>query len=145
MSKSIIERLGETDQLFLQENSAVLALERGELRLKLVALSKNKQEKIHFLHEALAILEQARLEFENIEMALYLDLSVLLGRAYMVYFELTQDSKFLIITQQIIKPLTSSNRSEVFLLLAHVCSYKKEFALTKHWLKKYIGSEHYDD
>ena len=43
-TKQIIARIGETDQLYLQENTPELALERGDLRLQLVLLSNAKQE-----------------------------------------------------------------------------------------------------
>ena len=48
-SHKIIQRIGETDQLFLQGNSPELALERADLRLQLVGLSKNHQEQVYFL------------------------------------------------------------------------------------------------
>ena len=62
-SKMIVERIGETDQRYLNGNSPELALERGDLLLQLVTLSHNRQERLHFLHEAIAILEQSRVEF----------------------------------------------------------------------------------
>ena len=144
MTKRIIERLGETDQLFLSENSAELALERGDLRLQLVALSKNKQEQIHFLHEAIAILEQGRIEFEDISVSLYLDLSLQLAKAYMIYFELSHDTKFALITQQILKPLAHLNDGNIFLFLAYSCACKQENALTRHWLVKYEKTVTFD-
>lgn len=47
-SKMIVERIGETDQRYLDGNSPELALERGDLRLQLVTLSHNRQERLHF-------------------------------------------------------------------------------------------------
>lgn len=141
MSKEIVARLGETDQLYLQENSAELALERGALRLSLVHLSKNKQEQLYFLHEAIAILEQARLEFEEITPAMYMEFSLKLAQAYMVYFELTQETKFALITQQILKPLAHLNQSQVFFFLAYACACKQENALLRHWLNKYARTK----
>lgn len=35
-SKTIVSRIGETDQLYLTENTPELALERAELRMQLV-------------------------------------------------------------------------------------------------------------
>lgn len=144
MSHLIIQRLGETDQLFLQENSANLALERGELRLQLVVISRNKQEQLHFLHEAIAILEQGRIEFEDIPVPLYLDLSLTLSKAYMLYFELTHESKFALITQQILKPLAYLQHGDVLFFLAYACACKNERALCQHWLKKYAKTDTFD-
>jgi hypothetical protein len=91
-------------------------LERGNLRLQLVTFSNNRQEQLYFLHEALAILEQARIEFEEISIQLYVDLSLQLAKAYMIYFELSQDNKFALITQQILKPLSHLPYGDLFLL-----------------------------
>ncbi|MEB3752984.1 hypothetical protein [Acinetobacter sp. MD2(2019)] len=140
----IIERLGATDQLYLTENSPELALERGDLRLQLVTLSKNRQERVYFLHEAIAILESARIEFEEMPMRDYIQLSLQLGKAYMMYFELTQEHKFAIITQQILKPLAHLQDANVYFFLAYASSVKNEVALTKHWLKKYAKTEYVD-
>ena len=85
-TKTIIQRLGETDQLFLQENTPVLALERADLRLQLVEISEHRQEKVHFLQEAIVLLEQARVEFEEMPLELYINLSLHLAKAYMMFF-----------------------------------------------------------
>ncbi|MBO3639240.1 MULTISPECIES: hypothetical protein [Acinetobacter] len=143
-SKMIVERIGETDQRYLDGNSPELALERGDLRLQLVTLSHNRQERLHFLHEAIAILEQSRVEFEEMPMSMYIDLSLQLAKAYMVYFELSQDNKFALITQQILKPLAHLNHGDVYFFLAYASIVKKELAFTRHWLDKYIKSEQLD-
>ena len=57
-TKKIIERIGETDQLYLENNTPELALERADLRLQLVVISNSRQEQIHFLQEAVVLLEQ---------------------------------------------------------------------------------------
>ncbi len=75
-SKMIVERIGETDQHYLAGNTPELALERGDLRLQLVEISRNRQERVHFLHEAIAILETSRVEFDEMPMSLYIDLSL---------------------------------------------------------------------
>lgn len=137
----IIERIGETDQHYLAGNSPDLALERGDLRLQLVTISRNRQERLYFLHEAIAILEQSRIEFEEMPMQSYVDLSLQLAKAYMIYFELTQENKFAIITQQILKPLAHLNYADVYFFLAYASAVKNETALTKHWLNKYIKTE----
>lgn len=144
MSRNIIERIGITDQLYLQENSAELALERGELRLSLVLLSKNKQEQIYFLHEAIAILEQARIEFENIAVPLYIKISLELVRAYMLYYELSKELRFATITQQILKPISHLKDSYVYFMLAYAHAVKDEVAMTRHWLNKYLASDQFD-
>ena len=64
-TKLIIQRIGETDQLYLQGNSPELSLERAELRLQLVTLSQMRQEQIHFLQEAVVLLEQSRIDAEE--------------------------------------------------------------------------------
>ena len=38
-TKHVVNRIGETDQLYLSENTPELALERADLRLQLVVLS----------------------------------------------------------------------------------------------------------
>lgn len=144
MSKSLIQRIGETDQMYLEENSATLALERGELRLALVELSQHKSEKIHFLHEAIALLEQARIEFEEIDTELFLNLSFALANAYMLYYELTHDVKFATITQQILKPLAHLKHANIYFMLAYACKCKNEVALTRHWLNKYLSCSNKD-
>ncbi|HBI9052993.1 hypothetical protein PXZ92_13190, partial [Acinetobacter baumannii] len=93
-TKAIVSRIGETDQLYLTENTPELALERAELRMQLVTLSRVRQEQIHFLQEAIVLLEQARMEYEEMPMSLYLNLSLHLAKAYMLYFELNKEKRF---------------------------------------------------
>ncbi|MFI7969169.1 hypothetical protein ACFMKD_35060, partial [Acinetobacter baumannii] len=81
------------------------ALERAELRMQLVVLSRVRQEQLHFLQEAIVLLEQARMEYEEMPLSLYLNLSLHLAKAYMLYFELNKEKRFALITQQILKPL----------------------------------------
>lgn len=136
-TKQIIERIGETDQLFLQENTPSLALERADLRLQLVKLSRHRQEQIHFLQEGIVLLEQARIEYEEMPMRTYIDLSLHLAKAYMIYFDITKEDRFALITKQILKPLTCHDHAEVFLMLASACATNNETALARHWLMKY--------
>ena len=89
-SKQIIQRIGETDQLYLEGNTPQLALDRAELRMQLVMLSNSRQEQIHFLQEAVVLLEQGRIEFDEMPMNLYMGLSLHLAKAYMLYFEITK-------------------------------------------------------
>ena len=135
-SQQIIQRIGETDQLYLQGNSPELALERADLRLQLVTLSQLRQEQVHFLQEAVVLLEQGRIEFEEMPLSLYLNLSL--------YFEITKEDRFALITQQILKPLTSYGQGDIYLFLAYASVSRKESALARHWLGKYAKSTEFD-
>ncbi|MBP5992571.1 MAG: hypothetical protein KA518_01335 [Acinetobacter sp.] len=143
-TKHIVARIGETDQLYLENNTPELALERAQLRFELVKFSQVRQEQIHFLQEGIVLLEQARIEYEEIPMSLYLDLSLALAQAYMQYYDITKEKHLTLIAQQILKPLTSHNRGDILLSLAHTCAEKKELALTRHWLTKYSKTADFD-
>ncbi|WP_353173769.1 hypothetical protein [Acinetobacter rudis] len=143
-SRMIVSRIGETDQLFLQQNTPALALERASLRLQLVHVSHSRAEQIHFLQEAIVLLEQARIEFEEMPLNLYLELSIQLARTYLSYFEISQEQRFALITQQILKPLTIYENAEIYFLLAHASLGKNETAMTRHWLNKYSKSNQFD-
>lgn len=143
-TQDLVRRIGETDQLFLSDNTPELALERADLRLQLVTLSRVRQEQIHFLQEAIVLLEQGRISFDEMPMQLYLDLSLHLAKAYMIFFEIARDTKYAVITTQILKPLTVHNHSEVYFFLAYAAAVQKEYALTRHWLKKYDKTNQLD-
>lgn len=143
-AKQIIARIGETDQMYLEGNTPDLALERADLRLALVTLSRVRQEQLHFLQEAIVLLEQGRIEFEEIPLRTYLDLSLLLAKAYMLYFEITKEQRFALITQQILKPLTVHEHGDVYFFLAYASICKNETALSRHWLKKYSQTSEFD-
>ena len=143
-TKQIIQRIGETDQLFLQGNTPELALERGDLRLQLVTLSRVRQEQRHFLQEAIVLLEQGRIEFEEIQMSLYIKLSLHLAKAYMLFFEITREKHYALITQQIMKALTNTNHADVFFFLAYASAAKEEPSMTRHWLNKYSKHPDFD-
>ena len=81
-TKQVIARIGETDQLYLDSNRPELALERADLRLQLVLLSHLRQEQLHFLQEAIVLLEQARIEYDEMPLRLYLNISLHLAKAY---------------------------------------------------------------
>ena len=136
-TNQIISRIGETDQLYLSGNTPELALERGDLRLQLVAKSHSKQEQIHFLQEAIVLFETARVEYEEIVMSVYVNLSLQLAKAYMIYFELTKETRYALITQQVLKPMTQHENPEIYFMLAYASISKNDFALTRHWLSKY--------
>lgn len=143
-TKQIIERLGETDQLYLKGNTPELALERADLRLQLVALSELRQEQRHFLQEAVVLLEQGRVEFEEIPLRTYINLSLHLAKAYMMFFEVTKESHFALITQQILKPITHHEHGDIYFMLAYACASKNEPALMRHWLGKYTKTTEFD-
>ncbi|WP_180084629.1 hypothetical protein [Acinetobacter sp. YH12145] len=142
-SHKIIQRIGETDQLFLQGNSPELTLERADLRLQLVNLSKNHQEQVYFLQEAIVLLEQSRIEFEEMPIELYINLSVHLAKAYMVFFEITKEQRYALITQQIMKPMSKAEHGDIYFYLAYASAVKQEPALTRHWLYKYSKSQEF--
>ncbi|HEO1777416.1 TPA: hypothetical protein VAM24_001821 [Acinetobacter baumannii] len=143
-TKAIVSRIGETDQLYLTENTPELALERAELRMQLVTLSRVRQEQIHFLQEAIVLLEQARMEYEEMPMSLYLNLSLHLAKAYMLYFELNKEKRFALIAQQILKPLAHHQHGDIYFFLAYASAAQQESALTRHWLTKYLSTAQCD-
>ena len=143
-TKQIISRIGETDQLYLKNNTPELALERGELRLQLVERSNSKQEQTYFLQEAIVLLETARIEYEEMPMSLYINLSLHLAKAYMIFFELTKETRYALITQQILKPMTQMENADIYFMLAYASISKNDFALTRHWLNKYIKTAEFD-
>ena len=141
---NIISRIGETDQLYLTNNSPELALERGDLRLELATISHSKQEQIHFLQETIVLLETARVEYEEMPMALYVKLSLHLVKAYMIFFEITKETRYALITQQILKPLTVNEDADIYFFLAYAAVSKNEIAMTRHWIGKYLKNPAHD-
>ena len=143
-TKQLIERIGETDQLYLENNTPELALERGDLRLQLVERSNSRQEQVHFLQEAIVLFETARVEYEEMPMPLYVNLSLHLAKAYMIFFELTKETRYALITQQILKPMTQHESADIYFMLAYASVSKNELSLTRHWLKKYMATADFD-
>lgn len=143
-SKHIVSRIGETDQLYLAGNSPELSLERAELRMQLVTLSHAKAEQVYFLQETVVILEQARVEFEEMALVTYLELSIALAKAYMLYFEVANEQRFALITQQILRPLVNLSHGDIYFYLAYASISKNEVAMTRHWLNKYAKSNEFD-
>lgn len=142
--KQVISRIGETDQLYLENNTPELALERADLRLQLVLYSNSRQEQLHFLQEAIVLLETARVEYEEMPMRIYIQLSLNLAKAYMIYFEITKEQRFALITQQILKPLSQHEDGDIYFFLAYAAAAKQESALTRHWLSKYAKTSAFD-
>ena len=140
----IIQRIGETDQLYVQGNTPELALERADLRLHLVILSRVRQEQVHFMQEAIVLLEQGRIEFDEMPESLYIKLSLHLAKAYMLYYEITKEQRFALITQQILKPITNDKYSDIYFFLAYAATVKNEPSLARHWLNKYCATNEFD-
>lgn len=136
-SAQLVKRIGETDQQFLQHNTPQLALERAHLRLQLVQLSELRQEKFYFLQHAIVLVEQARLEFEEMPISVYLSLSVSLAQAYLIYYELTLQTRFALIAEQILKPLAHWKDPSIYFYLAYAAVLQDHKALARHWLNKY--------
>lgn len=143
-TKQIISRIGETDQLYLSNNTPELALERGDLRLQLVMCSHSKQEQTHFLQEAIVLLETARIEYAEMPMSLYIKLSLHLAKAYMIFFEITKETRYALITKQILQPLTQHENGDIYFMLAYASVSKNDLALTRHWLNKYVKTTEFD-
>lgn len=140
----LIQAIGQTDQLFLMGNTPQLAYKRAKLRLNLIKYSQQRNEQLYFLQEAIVILEQARLEFDDIALELYLDLSILLAEAYLCYFKIEQKNHFATIIQQILKPLSHYPHADIYYYLSYASAIKQEHALTQHWLKKYFQTTQAD-
>lgn len=136
MTQTLISKLGETDQLFLTQNTPELALVRGKIRLELIKISRQKQEKIYFLQQTIAILEQARIEFTEAPLELHLDLSIELAKAYLAYFEISQEARFALICEQILKPLAHYQHSQIYELLHQSSLAQNHPAMAKHWQNK---------
>ena len=49
-----------------------------------------------------------------------------------------------LITQQILKPLAQHHHADIYFMLAYASVSKNEFALTRHWLSKYIKTTDFD-
>ncbi|MFB2538639.1 MULTISPECIES: hypothetical protein [unclassified Acinetobacter] len=139
--QELIAEIGDSDQAFLQENSPSLALRRAKLRLQLIPHSVQEAEQLYFLHEAIVILEQARLEFDEMPLSLYIDLSVALADAYFVYYTLEKQNRFAVIIQQILKPLAHHEHADIYYHLACVSAIQNKPAMLQHWLKKYLKHE----
>ncbi len=93
-TKQVIARIGETDQRFLEGNTPELALERADLRLQLVMLSHVRQEQLHFLQEAIVLLEQARIEYDENAVKLVFKSVVIFGQGLYDLFRADQGTAF---------------------------------------------------
>ena len=58
------------------------------------------------------------------------------SKAYMIYFEITKEQRFALITQQILKPLAYTEHLEIYFFWLTLQLLKQEPALTRHWLNE---------
>ncbi len=132
----LIARVGETDQLFLTEPTPMLAIERAQLRLQLVAKSNNQSEQLYFLGEAAVILELADAEAED--QATHVLLAAQLAAVYLQFNQVTPQKRYLTVVGQILRPHSNAEHPAIFLGLARMDAAQHKQALTKHWLGRWL-------
>ncbi len=137
----LIDQLGASDQAYLLENTPELALHRGQLRLALAALSVQKGETLYLLNEALVILENARLNFSEMPMPLYLALSVTLAEAYIACHKTSGQHHYAVIAEQILRPLAHHNDAKIYAMLATASQLQGKQALARHWHNKALMAD----
>lgn len=135
--KALIERLGETDQLFLTAPSPALAQERALLRQHLCWHSVQKTEQLYLLGEAAVLLETSLTEIEQAD--LHAQMSGQLAAVYLQFYQLTAEQKYLTIVGQILKPLSNRDEPSVLLGLARRDAAQQKPALVQHWLSKLLA------
>jgi hypothetical protein len=133
-SADIVKRIGETDQQFLSNPTPELAKIRANLRVQLVQYSHQKQEQVYFLTEAAALLEIALMDVTSLEQ--HLELSAALGETYLQFYHVTHEKRYLIISKQVIKPLSHHSNTEILLALARLSATEQHPSLVKHWLTR---------
>lgn len=135
-SAQVVAKVGETDQQFLAAPSANLAITRAQLRIRLVELSHQKSEQLYFLTEAVVLLETALMETEVLEEVL--ELSATLGEAYLRFYDLTQEQRYLTVSRQIVKPLSHHAHPLILFILVRLSALEGSLALAKHWLTRLV-------
>lgn len=133
-SADIVKKIGETDQQFLTNPTPELAKTRANLRVQLVQYSHQKQEQLYFLTEAAALLEIALMDVGSLEQ--HVELSAALGETYLQFYHVTQEKRYLIISRQVIKPLSHHASPEILLALARLSATEQHPSLVKHWLTR---------
>lgn len=133
-SADLVRKIGETDQQFLTHPSPELAKLRANLRIALVQYSHQKQEQLYFLTEAAALLEIALMDVDSLEQ--HVELSAALGETYLQFYHVTHEKRYLIISRQVIKPLSHHPSAEILLALARLSATEKHPSLVKHWLTR---------
>lgn len=139
-ARQLIQRLGETDQRAQQDQSLGLSRERAELRQRLAQLSMHKTEQLYLLGEAAVLLENALLGAED--QHTHLQLSAQLSDLYLQFFQVTHEQRYLLIVGQILKPLSQSDHLPILWHLVRLYAVSNQPALTQHWLKKLLQSDH---
>lgn len=134
--QSLIKQLGDTNALYLTSNTPSLAKTRTTIRLKLAKLSTQQAERLHFIHEAIVIAEQACMQFDKTPLDLHISLSVVLAQAYLAYFEATEDIRYAVISEQILRPLSHYGNQEVYAGLTAASLAQNKPALARHWQAK---------
>lgn len=132
----VIARVGETDQIFLTAPTPQLAIERAQLRLKLVSMSNNQSEQLYFLGEAAVILELAGTEVED--QATSVLLAAQLAAVYLQFNQVTPQKRYLTVAGQILRPHSNSECPAIFLGLARMDAAQHKVALMKHWLARWL-------
>jgi hypothetical protein len=133
----LIARIGETDQLFLTAPSAMLAIERAQLRLLLISMSNNQSEQLYFLGEAAVILELADTEAED--QVTHVLLAAQLAAVYLTFNQITPQQRYLTVVGQILRSHSNAEHPSIFLGLARLDAAQHKVALTQHWLGRWLN------
>lgn len=133
---TLIAQLNHSDKAYDTDNTPKLAHTRASIRKQLANLSKHHKEKQLFLNQALIILEQALISFEELPITTFLQLNLLLADCYLSLYELDKKAHFLIIAEQLIKPLAHHNYRPIYELLSHIHHLQNKPKLSQHWQNK---------
>ncbi len=134
--QTLVARLGETDQQFLSDPTPHLALARAEVRMALVRFSSRKDEQLYLLNEAAVIVELALTEVD--ERDLHEQLSIQLASVYLQHYEVTRETRYLVVTGQILRVHTTHAHPSVYMGLARADAGQGKPALTRHWLTLWL-------
>lgn len=134
--QSLITQLNKTDQLYQHQNTPELALERANIRKQLFQLSERVPEKTLFINQAVLILEQALMTFDELTIQQHIQLSLMLSECYLDWYELNKQVAYLTIAEQIIKPLSHHNYRSIYLLLSKINALQNKPKLSQHWQNK---------
>lgn len=134
--KTLITKLNQTDYDYQAHNTPELAYERASIRLELANFSQKSQEKQLFINQAVVILEQALMGFDELALNMHIQLSLLLGECYLSLYHLTQKTPYLTIAEQIIKPLSHHNYQVIYEKLATIHQLQNKPKLSQHWQTK---------
>lgn len=136
LSTQLIQELNTLDAQYTNDNTPELAYARANVRLDLANISKTAKEQALFLNQAVMILEQSLISFDELPMTLYLQLSLLLAKCYFALYNSNKQAHFLIICEQILKPLSHHNYQEIYELLAQVNDLQNKPKLSQYWQNK---------